>query len=441
MEYTNEYKYDVFISYSRKDYVDENKEVLPENPISAIKEAFDNNDITYWFDEEGIYSGHEFDGLIAKAIRESRLFLFISSIHSNASKWTSREIATADIFGKTIIPYRIDTSDYNDNVIMRISSIDYIDAATHEELALSKLTRAVLFHKSRLSLGTTIDDESVLGQVPNNPASDNINDFNITISDKRTPIVMFVGPPKCGKTSTILRLTKHLNKNGFTIEPDMTFRNDELYEMACSSFMSMASRNQIPPATSVQDSILLQIKNRGFKFFQMMDTPGSFYTQNHNTNEFTLQFYNVLISPNPIIWIFMIEPTPNHYSQEYIKRIKFILSNRPKSDISILLLNKIDQTDLASSQKTANEKKLRLFISEKQPEIIDIFANKTIGISRIKPLKCTILPFQTGVYEHNYVFPADEKYVQELWSLLVQYLMANLPKNVLTQLLNKIRPF
>ena len=32
-------KYDVFISYSRKDYVDEQNNVIPGNEVSKIKEA------------------------------------------------------------------------------------------------------------------------------------------------------------------------------------------------------------------------------------------------------------------------------------------------------------------------------------------------------------------------------------------------------------------
>lgn len=46
-------KYDVFISYSRKDYV-VNDEIIPGNPIAAIQELFDKNDVKYWFDKEGI---------------------------------------------------------------------------------------------------------------------------------------------------------------------------------------------------------------------------------------------------------------------------------------------------------------------------------------------------------------------------------------------------
>ena len=71
-------KYDVFISYARLDYIDENKQVIPENIISQIKKLFDENNISYWLDENGL-SGQDFTHLIATKIRESSLFLFVSS--------------------------------------------------------------------------------------------------------------------------------------------------------------------------------------------------------------------------------------------------------------------------------------------------------------------------------------------------------------------------
>jgi hypothetical protein len=88
-------EYDVFISYARKDYVDENNKVIPGNIVSKIKHLFDANDITYWFDENGVFSGDAFASVIAQSIRSSKIFLFISSENSNASIWTSNEIATA----------------------------------------------------------------------------------------------------------------------------------------------------------------------------------------------------------------------------------------------------------------------------------------------------------------------------------------------------------
>ena len=47
-------KYDVFISYSTKDYIDESKNVIPNNVISQIKTALREAGISYWFDEDGI---------------------------------------------------------------------------------------------------------------------------------------------------------------------------------------------------------------------------------------------------------------------------------------------------------------------------------------------------------------------------------------------------
>ena len=137
--------YDVFISYSRKDYVDDEGNPLPDSMLSKIKNTLKANDISYWFDEEGIYSGDEFASVITRAIRISRVFLFISSVNSNQSKWTSNEISTALELNKIIIPLRLDNSPYNDSIMMKIVSFDYIECRD-EEKAMKKLLRAVNHH-------------------------------------------------------------------------------------------------------------------------------------------------------------------------------------------------------------------------------------------------------------------------------------------------------
>ena len=136
-------KYDVFISYSRRDYVDENRQVIPDNVVNKIKELFQTNHITYWIDEEGISSGDAFAMVIAKNIRSSKIFLFISSENSNQSEWTSNEIAAARSFGKKIIPFKIDDSPYNDSVIMYIARLDYIEYKNNHDKALSRLLASV----------------------------------------------------------------------------------------------------------------------------------------------------------------------------------------------------------------------------------------------------------------------------------------------------------
>lgn len=136
-------KYDVFISYSRKDYADENKQVIQGNVISQIKELFDSNGISYWFDEDGVFSGDAFAPVIARNIKASKIFLFISSENSNASEWTSNEIATAHAYKKKIIPFRFDDSAYNESVIMYIARLDFIEYQANQSKSLSRLLNSV----------------------------------------------------------------------------------------------------------------------------------------------------------------------------------------------------------------------------------------------------------------------------------------------------------
>lgn len=113
----NNYKYDVFISYSRKDTAIANK----------ICQAFDKNGITYFIDRQGIGGGLEFPAVLARGIRESKVFLFLASKNSYESKFTQSEIVYA--FNKKqkqdIIPYIIDGSSFPDELEFTFSAINW----------------------------------------------------------------------------------------------------------------------------------------------------------------------------------------------------------------------------------------------------------------------------------------------------------------------------
>lgn len=95
-------QYDVFISYSRKD-----SEVA--NRICA---AFDEVGITYFIDRQGISGGFEFPAVLAEAIINSKIFLYLASGNSYDSRFTQSEITFA--FNEkpkgSILPYIIDGS-------------------------------------------------------------------------------------------------------------------------------------------------------------------------------------------------------------------------------------------------------------------------------------------------------------------------------------------
>lgn len=110
-------RYDVFISYSRKDTAIADK----------IITAFDQAGITYFIDRQGIGGGMEFPAVLAKAIRESHIFLFLASKNSYESKFTQSEIVYA--FNKKqkqdIIPYIIDGSTMPDELEFTFSAINW----------------------------------------------------------------------------------------------------------------------------------------------------------------------------------------------------------------------------------------------------------------------------------------------------------------------------
>ena len=93
---------DIFISYSRKD----------SDIADRICKAFDNAGITYFIDRQGIGGGMEFPKVLAEAIMSCKIFLYLGSENSYASKFTNSEITYA--FNKKpkeqILPYIIDNS-------------------------------------------------------------------------------------------------------------------------------------------------------------------------------------------------------------------------------------------------------------------------------------------------------------------------------------------
>ena len=116
-------KYDVFISYSRKD----------TKVADRVCEAFDKIGITYFIDRKGISGGHEFPVVIADAIMESQLVLFLGSKNSYESKYTISELTFAfnEKPKNTILPYIIDGSTMPPALRFVFSSINWRTIKSH----------------------------------------------------------------------------------------------------------------------------------------------------------------------------------------------------------------------------------------------------------------------------------------------------------------------
>lgn len=142
--------YDVFISYSRKDYVDKEGKEIPGNVISIIRETLQKHRISYWMDEEGNLTAKKFASIIAGKIRESMAFLFVCSKNSVASRWVERELSVADTHDKHIIPFICDDSYKDDKVVMYTAAVNRIEYFTSPKKALNMLVSVIEGDKMEL---------------------------------------------------------------------------------------------------------------------------------------------------------------------------------------------------------------------------------------------------------------------------------------------------
>jgi len=139
----NSILYDVFVSYSRSDYKNEDGEIIPGNIISQIKKVLEENNISYWIDENGISNGDEFAKLIPSNIRSSEIFLFVCTLNSVKSRWVTRELGVADLWGKRIIPFICDNSYMDDSVSMYTTSLDRIEYYSSPQNSLIRLASSI----------------------------------------------------------------------------------------------------------------------------------------------------------------------------------------------------------------------------------------------------------------------------------------------------------
>ena len=139
----------VFISYSKRDYIDEDGQGIGGSVVDRIIKTLSDNGISYWIDREGLDVGVTYADTISKSIKECDTFLFLSSQNANSSPWTLREISTAIDFGKTVLPVKMDNSRYADSVALYLASVQYID---WPELGAEESLRRIV---SRIKGGST----------------------------------------------------------------------------------------------------------------------------------------------------------------------------------------------------------------------------------------------------------------------------------------------
>ncbi len=110
-----EYKYDIFISYSRRDY----------KVADKIVSALNAGGFTYFRDQQGIESGSDFLQSIINAIDSSKLFLCVLSYNAYSSEFVIKELEYAlQRKDAIVLPVIVDNSQLPDRLSLSLFGLN-----------------------------------------------------------------------------------------------------------------------------------------------------------------------------------------------------------------------------------------------------------------------------------------------------------------------------
>ncbi len=138
-------KYDVFISYSRADYLDESNNIIIGSPVDVIVKALDDKNVKYWIDIAGDNTSNQYMSKISNAINNSKRVLFVSSKTSNNqdSYWPIQEISLAAEKHKEIVPIIIEECKYHQRIELALAGLNALEYYKNNEQAIEKLLACI----------------------------------------------------------------------------------------------------------------------------------------------------------------------------------------------------------------------------------------------------------------------------------------------------------
>lgn len=255
------------------------------------------------------------------------------------------------------------------------------------------------------------------------------NKISVTIADKDAPIVVLFGPPACGKTMTLVRMTRYLRENGYTVTPIRTFRPtyDSNYTDICDNFQTMMNQDDAAKSTSKISFMLVKVSKNGRTICQILEAPGEYYFDPKDPKRPFPRYFNAIkSSKNRKIWTIMVEPDWQNESDRlnYVDRIKKLKTQMTTQDATIFLYNKIDKTDyLINSSGQAHLQQARKNIQDLYPNIFEPFRNTSPIVRWFAPYRFDFAIFQTGDYSQaadgtSLFEPGPDVFPRRLWEII-----------------------
>lgn len=203
------------------------------------------------------------------------------------------------------------------------------------------------------SIGTEVDDRRETVSVQDDTVTPaGIDENDITIADKQSPIVMLFGPRSSGKSMTLVRLSRYLRDCGYTVKVDKTFKSDTKYKEKCEKFLKDLDTKEALSGNAFTDFLLVKIIKNGTTVCQFLEAPGEHYFDPEDVSARNFPPYMTEIIrklKNRKIWAFITEAewdVNNSVKKSYVRRISNCKAQLVKNtDRFIILYNKVDQKD------------------------------------------------------------------------------------------------
>ena len=261
------------------------------------------------------------------------------------------------------------------------------------------------------------------------------NSIVVSIADQAVPIIVLFGPTECGKTMTLIRMTRFLQKYGYRVSPIRSFRPsaDMHYAQMCDSYNELVHSSNAAEGTEMISFMLVEVLDKsGRRICQILEAPGEYYYNPKKPSEPFPAYVNTIInSGNRKIWIYMVEPDWKDPSDRsgYVTKLQKLKTMMRPQDKAIFLYNKVDKSNFVIAPGRVNMPGVKNDVENMYPGIFTPFVNLNPITKWFKPYLCDLVPFSNGSFSKatkpdgtvylTYQQGVDE-YPQMLWKVLMK---------------------
>lgn len=264
---------------------------------------------------------------------------------------------------------------------------------------------------------------------PDTTTPADIDENDITIADKQSPIVMLFGPRSSGKSMTLVRLSRYLRDCGYTVKVDKTFKSDAKYKEKCEKFLKDLDTKEALSGNAYTDFLLVKVIKNGTTICQFLEAPGEHYFDPDDISARNFPPYMTEIirkQKNRKVWVFITEAEwdVNHsVKKSYVRRISNCKAQLVReTDRFIILYNKVDKKEELFEDGKIRIPAAKRLMREEYEGLDKLFLNQNPITSLWRKYNYKFVPFCTGYYAKDTLkyTESEERYPRMLWNALMK---------------------